>query len=59
MKQQIIISSLVDLDREDEYVDIDAATSDKLENLCGETEVAYRTLNKCISTKKLNSKKCK
>lgn len=51
MKQQIIISSLVGLDREDEYVDIDAATSDKLDNVCGETEVTYRTSNQCISTK--------
>ncbi|XP_050066536.1 uncharacterized protein LOC126555682 [Aphis gossypii] len=56
-EQQIIVSSLVGLDREDEYVNVDEATSDKLEQLCGDIEVVYRTLNKCIPPTQLNSER--
>ncbi|XP_050065960.1 uncharacterized protein LOC114132842 [Aphis gossypii] len=56
-EQQIIMSSLVGLDREDEYVNVDEATSDKLEQLCGDIEVVYRTLNKCIPPTQLNSER--
>ncbi|KAF0715873.1 DUF1758 domain-containing protein, partial [Aphis craccivora] len=56
-EQQIIMSSMVGLDREDEYVNVDEATSDKLEQLCGDIEVVYRMLNKCIPPTQLNSER--
>lgn len=56
-EQQIIMSSLVGLERGEEYFEVDEAVSDKLEQLCGEIEASYRILNKCIPTTQLNSER--
>jgi len=56
-EQQIIMLSLVGLERGEEYFEVDEAASDKLEQLCGEIEASYRILNKCIPTTQLNSER--
>lgn len=42
-EQRIIMSSLVGLEGEDEYANVDEVTTDKFEQLWGEIELAYMT----------------